>query len=197
MSAGRLREFDKEAALESAMTLFWRDGYSGTSMSDLTAAMGINKPSLYSAFGNKEALFISSLNQFVEKHGVPHARYLLTPNQSLRQRLELYLKSIADMASDTSLPGGCFITLSSCEARSHCLPDDALQEISKIMSVNVKTLTDFFSHELQNDNLVTETTPEVLANYLLTLQNGLTVMARSGVKRNILYKVIDQSVTLF
>ena len=56
MKAGRHRVFDKDIALEQAMEVFWTNGFPGTSLSDLTTAMGINKPSLYSAFGNKEEL---------------------------------------------------------------------------------------------------------------------------------------------
>ena len=58
---GRPRAFDSEKALEKALEVFWRKGYDGTSLADLTEAMGINKPSLYSAFGNKEQLFIKAI----------------------------------------------------------------------------------------------------------------------------------------
>ena len=105
MAAGRQREFDKQIALDAAMELFWSNGYSGTSLSDLTNAMGINKPSLYAAFGNKEALCISALNQYVSKYGSPHMEELNAPNKSLRSRLTAYLKSIARMVSDPALPG--------------------------------------------------------------------------------------------
>ena len=63
---GRPREFDVSEALEQAMLLFWRQGYSGTSLSDLTRAMGIAKTSMYAAFGNKEALFRLALQRYSE-----------------------------------------------------------------------------------------------------------------------------------
>jgi len=197
MGAGRLREFNKDDALEKATTLFWRDGYNGTSLSDLTAIMGINKPSLYAAFGNKEALFIAALNQYVDKHGRPHIGELHTPNTTLKKRLQNYLKSIVQMHTDPMLPGGCFVTTSTCEARSHCLPADALQTISKINEATTKAYTDFFTNEAQQGNLSTTGTPDVLANYLSTLLNGLAIMARKGAKRNVLDKVIDHSISLF
>jgi AcrR family transcriptional regulator len=64
MTAGRRRSFDEAQALETAMRVFWRRGYQGTSLSDLTAALGINKPSLYAAFGNKEQLFARALAHY-------------------------------------------------------------------------------------------------------------------------------------
>ena len=63
MTSGRKREFDAEIALEAAMQVFWQKGYTGASLTDLIDSMGINKPSMYRAFGNKEALFVKALKQ--------------------------------------------------------------------------------------------------------------------------------------
>jgi len=197
MGAGRQREFDKEDALDRAMELFWRDGYNGTSLSDLTAIMGINKPSLYAAFGNKEALFISALNQYVKKHGTPHVSQLFVPNAHLKKRLQNYLKSLAKMLTDPTLPGGCFMTTSTCEARGHCLPSNALRTITEINDATTNALVGFFEKEAQQGHLSTTSSPEVLANTLLTLQFGLAVMARNGIKRNVLDKIIDHSISIF
>ena len=69
MPIGRPREFDTERALELATLLFWRKGYEGTSLSDLTETLGITRPSLYAAFGNKEALFRLVLERYEAKAG--------------------------------------------------------------------------------------------------------------------------------
>ena len=66
---GRPRAFDAEAALDRALQVFWRQGYEGTSLSDLTKATGLNRPSLYAAFGNKEALFRKALDRYAEQAG--------------------------------------------------------------------------------------------------------------------------------
>lgn len=197
MGAGRLREFDIDHALDNAMELFWRDGYNGTSLSDLTTVMGISKPSLYAAFGNKESLFISALNQYVHKYGTPHINLLHTPNKSLKRRLESYLKSMAEMLTDPKLPGGCFVTTSTCESRSHCLPSDALQAITKINEATINAFVDFFTNEELQGHLTTTSSPHVLASYLLTLQYGLAVMARNGSTKSVLDKVIDHSILIF
>lgn len=197
MGAGRQREFDKDHALDSAMELFWRDGYNGTSLSDLTTVMDISKPSLYAAFGNKEALFISALKQYIHKYGTPHFNLLNTPHTGLQQRLQNYLKSIAKMVTDPKLPSGCFVATSTCEARSHCLPSDALQTITSINEATAKALVDFFENEKKQGHLTTSSPPDVLASYLLTLQYGLAVMARNGAKRSVLDKVIDHAIAIF
>ncbi len=66
MSLGRPREFDIEKALDKALKLFWKKGYEGTSLPELTKAMGINRPSLYAAFGNKEALFRKAIDRYIQ-----------------------------------------------------------------------------------------------------------------------------------
>src|ERR1700743_43149 len=68
---GRPRAFDRELALEAAMTLFWRQGFFGTSMTDLCDAMGIRSPSLYAAFGSKEALYREAIDHYVRTIGTP------------------------------------------------------------------------------------------------------------------------------
>src|SRR5882757_8313605 len=74
--AGRPRSFELDKALDSALQVFWRKGYEGASLSDLTTAMGINRPSLYAAFGDKEALFRKVLDRYAEGPG-GHARKAL------------------------------------------------------------------------------------------------------------------------
>ena len=64
---GRPREFDVEQALDQALEVFWRNGYEGASISELTQAMGISPPSLYAAFGNKEGLFRKTLDRYIAK----------------------------------------------------------------------------------------------------------------------------------
>jgi AcrR family transcriptional regulator len=197
MGAGRQREFDEQVALDAAMAVFWSNGYSGTSLSDLTHAMGINKPSLYAAFGNKEALFIRALNHYVSKHGNPHSEELYTPNRSLHSRLNTYLKSIARMVCDPSLPGGCFVAETTSEAGGDCLPAGASLAVAKINQLAHSSFIDFFRHEASAGNLSDTSSAEVLADYLMTLQYGLAVMARNKAKRETLDAVIEYAVAKF
>lgn len=192
MPAGRHRSFDKSEALESAMEVFWKNGYSGTSLSDLTRAMQINKPSLYAAFGNKESLFISSLDHYLENYGATHSEILLDRNIPLASRLKAYLLSITQMLTNEMLPGGCFITGSTCEAGSDILPQPAIDRLSEINQQTRQSLSDFCSLEIENfqGNL----SPEGLADYLMVQQFGLGVMARTGKPIGELTKIIEQIV---
>ena len=197
MGAGRQREFDEQVAMDAAMEVFWANGYSGTSLSDLTNAMGINKPSLYAAFGNKEALFVRALDHYVSKHGSPHGHELHTPGKSLRSRLSAYLKSIARMVCDPALPGGCFVAETTSEAGGDCLPVGASEAVQKINEFTRSSFIDFFRHEASAGNLAGTHSAEALADYLLTLQYGLAVMARKRAKREALDAVIECAVTNF
>lgn len=197
MAAGRQREFDEQVALDAAMKVFWSNGYSGTSLGELTDAMGINKPSLYAAFGNKEALFVSALNHYVSRHGSPHMDELHTPNKSLRSRLRAYLDSIARMVCDPSLPGGCFVAATTNEAGGDGLPAGATQAVAKINQLTRNALVDFFHQEALVGNVISGSSAEVLADYLLTLQYGLAVMARNKAKRKLLERVIEHAIGTF
>jgi len=81
---GRPRSFDADRALDRALKVFWRKGYEGASLADLTSAMGINRPSLYAAFGNKEALFRKALDRYAEADGGTFAWH--TTRGGTRQR---------------------------------------------------------------------------------------------------------------
>jgi len=197
MKAGRHRTFDKDIALDQAMQVFWTNGYPGTSLADLTNAMGINKPSLYAAFGNKEKLYQSALERYVEKHGVIHAQLLFSQGKSLNSRLQNYLTSIAKMLTDPELPGGCMVCISTSEIGGNCIPTAALQSVFEINESTKSTLTAFFESEIALGNIASSSSAAVLANYLLSLQFGLSVMARNGAKFLELSQIIELSTENF
>src|SRR5215471_1664222 len=99
-SRGRPRSFDLDEALDSALHLFWRQGYEGTSLSDLTGAMGINRPSLYAAFGNKEELFRRALERYAAGPSARVAGSFALP--TARETVEALLRFYADASA---IPG--------------------------------------------------------------------------------------------
>jgi len=197
MNAGRHCSFDKPIALDKAMEVFWTNGFQGSSLSDLTQAMGINKSSLYSTFGNKEALFNRVLERYVQKHGMVHAEQLVHPTKALRERIQNYLFSISKMTTNPELPGGCLICNSTSEAGGTCLPNETHQVVTKINQVTKTSLVDFFETEKAAGNIDGKTSPDILASYLMTLQYGLAVMARNGVALKELKNVVKHSIDLF
>lgn len=197
MTAGRNRSFDKNDALEQAMLVFWTNGYPGTSLSDLTNAMEINKSSLYSAFGNKEDLFNQAIDLYANKYGLVHADELLKMEIKLSERIRNFLLSIARMITSTNLPTGCLLCNSTSEIAGNCLPDNAVKNISAMNQQTVISLTDFFEKEQQKGNLNEKFSSNTLANYLLTLQFGLAISARNGSDMKELEEVINFSVGKF
>src|SRR5215467_10729184 len=105
MANGRPREFDIELALDRAMELFWRKGYEGTSLSDLTDTLGITRPSLYAAFGNKEALFRRALERY-ETNIVTYRQKALNATSAHDVAREL-LVGAANVFGDKKTPAGC------------------------------------------------------------------------------------------
>jgi len=197
MTAGRHRSFDKGNALEKAMLVFWKNGYPGTSLTDLTKVMGINKSSLYAAFGNKEELYNQTLKFYLNKHGEVHSTELFKAELSLKERIKNYLLSIAKMITNPELPKGCLVCNSTLEIASSCLPENSAKDINSINQQTLKTLTEFLKKEQQVGNLIEGNSPKTLANYLLILQFGLAVSARNGSDFEELKDVINVSISLF
>ncbi|MFT5880195.1 MAG: AcrR family transcriptional regulator [Moritella sp.] len=147
MTVGRNRSFDKDSALEIAMWVFWKNGYPGTSLTDLTRAMGINKSSLYATFGNKESLFDQVIAFYLTKHGTVHSAELFKTEAKLKERIRNYLLSIANMLTSQDLPKGCLICLSTSEIPGDGLPENSANNINLINQKTLFSLTDFFNNE--------------------------------------------------
>ena len=197
MTLGRNRSFDKDSALEKAMGVFWQNGYPGTSLTDLTKVMGINKSSLYAAFGNKEALFDQVIAFYLNKHGVVHSAELFKAEFSLKERIRNYLFSIADMLVDPDLPKGCLICLATAEVAGDCVPQDSANKITDINQNTISVLTDFIEKEQTQKNMPAGLSANGVAHYLLTLQFGLAVAARNGSDREQLRVTIDIAIRVF
>src|SRR5437868_1871576 len=107
MPAGRPREFDLDQALDAALKVFWRKGYEGASLPDLTKAMGINRPSLYAAFGNKESLFRKTVERYIEGPASQIGEALREP--TARGVVERLWRESIELTTGTENPRGCFL----------------------------------------------------------------------------------------
>ncbi len=194
-AAGRKRAFDKTEALDKAMRVFWDNGYAGTSLSDLTTALGINKPSLYAAFGNKEQLFNATLDHYVRQYGAAPLKHLRAPAElPFATRLENYLLAVIANNTHQDLPVGCFVVKSYCESGGKSLPKETDSALQRLRSSNEQTLTQFFLSELQKGQLSSTLSPEALADYVLSQVYGLSVMARSGKSCDELKAIVKTAV---
>src|SRR5690625_5244323 len=108
---GRPRNFDRAVALRRAMEVFWERGYEGTSIAHLTAAMGINPPSLYATFGSKESLFREAIALYDTVEGAP-INSALNDSPTAREAVEAMLRHNVDAYTSPETPNGCMIVLS-------------------------------------------------------------------------------------
>ena len=197
MAAGRPRSFDKDIALEKAMKLYWKHGYANTSLVDLTEELGLTKPSLYAAFGDKEQLFISALELYAQQQLRSSLELLTEPTQPLQQRLRNYLKSVARVFTQPASPGGCLMVNSTCEFAAAGMPEQAKAFLSELSQAQKQRLVDFFAAEKANGTLQTKSSPMALALFLMSINSGLAVRARSGVPLEELDEMIEHAVETF
>lgn len=195
MNAGRKRSFCKDEALDKAMRVFWENGYAGTSIAQLTTALGINKPSLYAAFGNKEQLFATAMEHYMHKYAAQTLDRLLNPPDApLSERLMAYYSGIIDVICDCESPKGCMFVKSSCESGGAGVPAEIESSLMDMAQANEMALSGMFEAEILSGRLPDDTPVQNLAGYLLSMTYGLTVMARRGKTKEELMAVAEMAV---
>ncbi|MEM7116330.1 MAG: TetR/AcrR family transcriptional regulator [Chloroflexota bacterium] len=197
MAAGRRRAFDIDVALEKAMRLYWKNGYTNTSLEEIIQTIGITKPSLYAAFGNKEQLFIAALERYLQQYLQPNFEYLTQPDQPLEQRLRQCLKAIARLFSPPNSPGGCLFAHSLCEFSADRMPENAAQLLSALNQQQEQMLENFFSAEMAAGNLRSDSPPRVVALFFMSINGGIAALARCGTKLEDLDQMIEHAVVKF
>jgi len=180
---GRPREFDTEKALDKALDVFWRNGYEGTSISELTQAMGISPPSLYAAFGNKEKLFHSALDRYAEVRKQVWAELMKEP--TARAMMECLFDRVIEFYVDETNPNCCMLVKLSTAERDKVLAEHLCAKRAEAEAMLVERFTTAKTDgELPND-----IEPGDLAGYFMTVLDGLSVRASAGAKRDELHKV--------
>ena len=187
MRAGRPRGFCVDDALDRAMTVFWRNGYEGASMSELTAAMGINSPSLYACFGNKEGLFRAVLERYEDRRKTFMENVLATSD--MHELAKRYLHGVADFAVDTSgkNPPGCLLLQSGLSCGEESVPD----ELARHRAEKETALRSRLEDARKTGDLSKDADPAALARYLMTVSNGICVQAASGASAAELHDVAE------
>ncbi|KXI30386.1 TetR/AcrR family transcriptional regulator [Paraglaciecola hydrolytica] len=180
MVAASKIKFDRNQALEAAMLVFWKKGYVGASLTDLTEAMAINKPSMYATFGNKETLFVLATDYYMQSVDLAHRFHLEQRHLPLRERLLNYLNSVVSEQCNEHSPKGCYVSLCISEAEGELIPDVARQKIMQVSEYTFNSLTDVFKQDKEAQDLNLAHDAELHACYLLTLLNGTAAMARAG-----------------
>jgi AcrR family transcriptional regulator len=184
---GRPRGFDTDQALDRAIEVFWRQGYEGASLSDLTEAMGINKTSMYAAFGNKRDLFDKTLARYAEID-MAYARKALTA-PTAREVAETFLRENAKAVTTPGRPPGCFSIQSGLACGT--ANADVSATLARARKAGELALRDRFRRAIQEGDLDPGNDPDDLARYIMTVSEGLAVHAAAGASRRELTRVVD------
>lgn len=192
---GRPKVFDREAALDKALTLFWTHGYEGTSLADLVAATGAKAPTLYAEFVNKEGLFRAAMERYVEKFSAWRDAALGDDKLAVSEAVEAYFRATAACFTERDSPGGCFFICTS-SALSAASADIAamLQEQHQSQE---QVLKDFLCSRQQRGELGESVDIAALSRYLSCLLQGMSVRAREGAERADLESIIGTLMAMW
>lgn len=185
---GRPRKFDKDIALDTAMKVFMQKGYEATSITDITEALGINRPSVYAAFGNKEALFAQALTRYIQGP-IAYLAEVLSEKTSREVVRELLMKSVELMVSCAEQPRGCLAVQSSISSE---LAAAGIQQhiVNGLNQIEVN-LRNRFDRAIDEGDLPKETDAWLLTKYVTTLHKGLSIQATNGASEGELRGIVE------
>jgi AcrR family transcriptional regulator len=187
---GRPRAFDPDAALERAMHVFWAKGYEGAALSDLTRAMRINRPSLYSAFGNKEQLFRKVLDRYVDGPLAYFGKALAAPKA--QDVIEQIFFGAARMAGDPRLPAGCLMVQGALAVGNAA--GSVRKEAAARRGAAEVVLRRRLQRAKREGDLPQNADPTELARYVMTVLQGMAVQSAGGASRDQLGRVAKMAL---
>lgn len=186
---GRPREFDKDEVLGAALQVFWQKGYEGASLSDLTDAMGITRPSLYAAFGNKEALFLQALDRY-EKDKLAYIGEAVDALTARAVAENLLLGAVEVATGGKSR--GCMGVISSvaCQSIEPSIRDDVNSRTESARNLIIERM----QRAIDAGEFVIDADAAAMTRYLLAIMQGMSVQAQSGATREELLQVAESAL---
>lgn len=185
---GRPRGFDRAAALRLAMESFWEHGYEGTSIGDLTARMGIRPPSLYAAFGSKEALFREAVALYEGMEGEPPIRALQEAPTAIGG-IEAMLRANVRSYTVSGRPTGCMVVLA---ATTYTPSTEGIRDfLAELRRSGTAAVKERLVRGQAEGDVPPGADAGALAAYVMSVQYGLSLHARDGVTRDELDTVVD------
>ncbi|HWD77714.1 MAG TPA: TetR/AcrR family transcriptional regulator [Kribbella sp.] len=181
MRTGRPRSFDRDEALEAAVTVFWRHGYDATSISMLTEALGISAPSLYAAFTDKQTLFLEVLDRYLNTYGA-FSRVVLQEEPNARNAVDRLLREAAVAYTRADQPHGCLLIT----ATTNCGPQsaDVAERLRKIRAAGLRELRAKLAVAVRAGELPDDTDTRALARFYSAVLQGMSAQARDGATRS-------------
>jgi AcrR family transcriptional regulator len=187
---GRPRAFDIDAALDAAVDVFWRHGYAGAGLTDLTEAMGIGRPSLYSAFGDKAQLFQRALERYIARN-MGYVEDALT-QPTAYATAEAFLLGNAKAVTMPGDPPGCLSVQAMVTDEG-----DAFAKLRDNRTVIENRLAERFRRATDDGDLDPEESPSELASYLIMLTTGFAIRAADGASRETLLALASRALVNF
>ena len=189
---GRPRAFDRESVLTRATHLFWAKGYEATSIADLTEAMGIGSPSLYAAFGSKEALYVEALRHYNDCYGGLVWDRFLAAKTAREAMASFLLDSAAVLTGDLAdIPRGCMVTLSSVDSEGHA---ELGERVRAARAMALDRLEERITRAVAEGELPRSTDVHARARFVQAIQNGMSLLARDGARRSELEAVANMAM---
>ena len=188
---GRPLSFNREDALEKAMFQFWRTGYETTSVSDLTSAMGITAPSLYTAFGDKESLFLECVARY-SNPGPKTAAEAISDAPCAREAARTLLESVAEWFTQPGGPAGCLVA--SAASSGSAVGERARAALKQVRETTRKALQKRIERDVREGRLQPETNARALASLTVATMQGMSTLARDGASRTMLHEVAQASM---
>ncbi len=188
---GRPRSFDRDTALENAMHVFWERGYEAASISDLTAAMGISPPSLYTAFGDKERLFLEAIERYGKGPGGYAAR-ALAEESTARRAIERLMLEAAKELPNPGHPAGCMMVM----ATTNCsvAAEHVQNALAKRRLLGVGLMQQRIQRGINEGEMPADTDALALANFYATVYQGMSMQAKDGAPRESLLLSVEMAM---
>ncbi|MEH7534887.1 TetR family transcriptional regulator [Bacillus toyonensis] len=189
----RTREFDEDQVLDAAMQLFWEKGYEATSLSDLTSRMGIQRPSIYSTFGDKKELFEAALRRYTMSRA-SDIRNKLQSHSSVKESFSIFFADVVNEEYAGDLSKGCFCINTMVELAPH---DERFEILTREHQMYLAVIfQETIERGIQSGELEVNTDAKSLAQALIVALIGLTVIMKSRPQRTFVDNVIATTLTL-
>ena len=190
MIMGRPRAFNMDQALDQALHVFWKKGYEGTSIIDLTEAIGINPPSLYAAFGNKETLFKKALDRYETRRDEIFEAAFAAP--TAYKAIQLLLEGTAERLSGRDGPSGCLMVQAALCGGEEC--DSVRKDLAARRAKGEVLIRKRLERGKKEGDLPKDADLIGLARYLTTVMQGMSVQAASGASRKELRAIVNTAL---